>query len=55
MYCDNVLDVIAVATARALKLNLTIYHTELKGNIKNSQAYYTCKRQKCSLEIYICP
>ena len=25
MYCDNVLSVIIVATARALKLNLTIY------------------------------
>ena len=33
-YCDNVLDVIVVATARALKLNLTIYQKGLKGNIQ---------------------
>ena len=33
-YCDNVLHVIIVATARALKLNLTIYHKGLKGNIQ---------------------
>ena len=33
MYCDNVLDVILVATARALKLILTIYQKGLKGNI----------------------
>ena len=34
MYCDNVLDLTAVATARALKLNLTIYQKGLKGNIQ---------------------
>ena len=34
MYCDNVLNLFVVATARALKLNLTIYQTGLKGNIQ---------------------
>ena len=35
MYCDNVLDLIVVAvTARTLKLNLTIYQKEPKGNIQ---------------------
>ena len=34
MYCDNVLNVIVVATARALKLNLIIYQKGLKGNIQ---------------------
>ena len=33
-HCDNALDVIVVATARALKLNLTIYQKGLKGNIQ---------------------
>ena len=32
-YCDNVLDGIIVATARALKLNLTVYQKGLKGSI----------------------
>ena len=31
---DNVLNVIVVATARALKLNLTIYQKGLKGDIQ---------------------
>ena len=34
VYCDNVLNLIVVATARALKLNLTIYQKGLKGNIQ---------------------
>ena len=34
MFCDNVLDVIVVTTARALKLNLTIDQKGLKGNIQ---------------------
>ena len=34
MYCDNVLDLNVVATARALKLNLTIYQKGPKGNIQ---------------------
>ena len=34
MFCDNVLNVIVVATARALKLNLTIYQKGPKGNIQ---------------------
>ena len=34
MYCDNVLDLIVVTTARALKLSLTIYQKGLKGNIQ---------------------
>ena len=34
MYCDNVPDLIFVATARELKLNLTIYQKEPKGNIQ---------------------
>ena len=34
MYCDNVLDLIVVATARALKLNLIIYQKGPKGNIQ---------------------
>ena len=33
MYCENVLNLIVVATARALMLNLTIYQKRLKGNI----------------------
>ena len=33
-YCDNVLNVSVVATARALKLNLTIYTKGLRGNIQ---------------------
>ena len=33
MYCYSVLDVITVVTARALKLNLTIYQKGLKGNL----------------------
>ena len=33
-YCDNVLDVIVIATTRALKLNLTIYQKGPKGNIQ---------------------
>ena len=33
-YCDNVLDLIVVATARALKLNLTIYQKGPKENIQ---------------------
>ena len=33
-YCDNVLNVIVVATARALKLTFTIYLKGLKGNIQ---------------------
>ena len=33
-YYDNVLDLIVVATARALMLNLTIYQKGLKGNIQ---------------------
>ena len=32
-HCDHVLDLI-VATARALKLNLTIYQKGLKGNLQ---------------------
>ena len=34
MYCDNVLNVIVVATARTLKSNLTTYQKGLKGNIQ---------------------
>ena len=34
MYCDKVHNVIIVATARALKLNLTIYQKGPKGNIQ---------------------
>ena len=34
MYHDSVLHVIIVATARALKLILTIYQKGLKGNIQ---------------------
>ena len=34
MYCDNVLNVIVVATARALKLNITVYQKGPKGNIQ---------------------
>ena len=33
-YCENVLDLIVVAMARALNLNLTIYQKGLKGNIQ---------------------
>ena len=33
-YCDNVLDLIVVAMARALNLNLTIYQKGPKGNIQ---------------------
>ena len=33
-YCDNVLDIIVVSTARALNLNLTIYQKGPKGNIQ---------------------
>ena len=33
-YCDNVLNVIVVATARTLKLNLTIYQKGPKGDIQ---------------------
>ena len=33
MYCDNVLNLVIVDTARALKLNLTIYKKGMKGNI----------------------
>ena len=33
-YCDNVLDVIVVATARTVKLNLTLFQKGLKGNIQ---------------------
>ena len=36
MYCDNVLDVIIVAKARALKLNLTIYQKGQKETYKFS-------------------
>ena len=32
MYCDNMLDLIVAAIARALKLNLTIYQKGPKGN-----------------------
>ena len=34
IYCDNVLNLIVVATARALKSSLTIYQKGPKGNIK---------------------
>ena len=34
MYCDNVHDLIIVATTRAVKVNLTIYQKGLKGNIQ---------------------
>ena len=34
MYCDNILDVIIVATARSLMLNLIIYQKGPKGNIQ---------------------
>ena len=34
MYCDNVLSLIVVATARALKLNLKIYQKRPKGNVQ---------------------
>ena len=34
MYCKDVLDLIVVATATALNLNLTIYQKGLKGNIQ---------------------
>ena len=33
-YCDNVLNVIIIATTRALKSNLTVYQKEPKGNIQ---------------------
>ena len=33
-YCENVLDLIVVAMARALNLNLTIYQKGLTGNIQ---------------------
>ena len=33
MYCDNVLNLIFVAMARSLRLNLTIYQKGPKGNI----------------------
>ena len=33
-YCENVLDIIVVTTARALNLNLTIYQKRPKGNIQ---------------------
>ena len=34
MHCENVLNLIVIATARALKLNLAIYQKGLKGNIQ---------------------
>ena len=34
MYFDNVLDLIVVATARVLRLNLIIYQKGLKGNVQ---------------------
>ena len=34
MYCENVLNLIVIATARALKLNITICQEGLKGNIQ---------------------
>ena len=34
MYCENVLNLTVVATAKALKLNLTIYQKRPKGNIQ---------------------
>ena len=34
IYCENILDLIVVAMARALNLNLTIYQNRPKGNIQ---------------------
>ena len=42
MYCDNVLDVIVVATARAVKWNLTIYQKGLKGRCQQKESEYYC-------------
>ena len=53
MYCDNVLDLIVVATARALKLNLTIYQTGLKGNTKILKHTTHATGKASSLEIYM--
>ena len=51
-YCDNVLNLIVAAMARALNLNLKIYQ---KGPRKhtNSEAYYPCNSQRSSPEIYM--
>ena len=52
MYCDSVLNLIVVATARALKLNLTIYQKGPKGNIQIPE-HTAHATQKGSLEIYM--
>ena len=53
MYCENVLNLIVVATARALKLNLKIYQKGAKRKHTNSQAYYRCNLQRGPPEIYM--
>ena len=56
-YCDNVLDSIVVATARALKVKVEPDNISERAKRKhtNSQAYYTCNRQRSLLTIYMLP
>ena len=51
-YCDNVLNLIVVAMARALNLNLKIYQKGPKGNTQILK-YYSCNSQRSSPEIYM--
>ena len=53
-YCDNVLNVIIVVTARALKLNLIIYQKGLEGNIQILR-HTTSDRQRGSPENHMRP
>ena len=54
IYCDNVLNQVVVATAKALNLNFTIYQ---KGPTENIQIleHITHANQKNSPEIYMRP
>ena len=53
MYCDSVLNLIVVATAKALQLNLTIYQKGLKGNIQILE-HTTCPTVKKAHLKFMC-
>ena len=53
MYCYSVLNLIVVATARALKLYLTIYHKGPKGNIQILEHTTHATDKKVHLNLHV--
>ena len=51
-YCNSIVDIIVIAMARALNMNLKIYQERDIRKHTNSRTYNKCNRQGNPLEIY---